>query len=245
MNDMKDKVIVITGASSGIGEETAKLLASKGARVVLAARRVERLDALVAEIKESGGSAIAKATDVSRREDLDALIELAVSEYGQVDVLINNAGIMPVAPMAMVKVDEWDRMIDVNVKGLLYGIAAALPGMKKRGEGHIINVASVAGHKVLPNFTVYCATKHAVRAISEGLRMENPDLRVTTISPGLIKTELEDSTPDEAIRQGVKDFYSQHAIPPSSISQAIAYAIEQPDYVDVNELLIRPTTQEV
>ena len=194
---MKDKIIVITGASSGIGEETAKLLASKGARVVLAARRVERLDALVAEIKENGGAAIAKATDVRQREDLDALIELAVSEYGQVDVLINNAGIMLVAPMAMVKVDEWDKMIDVNVKGLLYGIAAALPGMKERGEGHIINVASVAGHKVLPNFTVYCATKHAVRAISEGLRMENPDLRVTTISPGLIKTELEDSTPDE------------------------------------------------
>ena len=242
---MKDKVIVITGASSGIGEETARLLASKGAKVVLAARRVERLDALVAEINGNGGTVIAKATDVSQREDLDALIELAVSEYGQVDVLINNAGIMPVAPMTMVKVDEWDKMIDVNVKGLLYGIAAALPGMKKRGAGHIINVASVAGHKVLPNFTVYCATKHAVRAISEGLRMENPDLRVTTISPGLIKTELEDSTPDETIRQGVKDFYSQHAIPPSSISEAIAYAIEQPDYVDVNELLIRPTTQEV
>ncbi|MEM7052938.1 MAG: SDR family oxidoreductase [Pseudomonadota bacterium] len=245
MNDMKNKVIIITGASSGIGEETAKLLASKGAKVVLAARRVERLDALVTEINENGGTAIAKATDVSRREDLDALIDLAVSEYGQVDVLINNAGIMPVAPMAMVKVDEWDKMIDVNVKGLLYGIAAALPGMKKRGSGHIINVASVAGHKVLPNFTVYCATKHAVRAISEGLRMENPDIRVTTISPGLIKTELEDSTSDEGIRQGVKDFYSQHAIPPSSISEAIAYAIEQPDYVDVNELIIRPTTQEV
>ncbi|MEM1081224.1 MAG: SDR family oxidoreductase [Pseudomonadota bacterium] len=242
---MQNKVIVITGASSGIGEDTAKLLASKGARVVLAARRVERLEALVADIKASGGSAIAKATDVSQRADLEALIELAVAEYGQVDVLINNAGIMPVAPMAMVKVDEWDQMIDVNIKGLLYGIAAALPGMKQRGAGQIINVASVAGHKVLPNFTVYCATKHAVRAISEGLRAENPDIRVTTISPGLIKTELEDSTPDAAIREGVKDFYDQHAIPPACISEAIAFAIEQPDYVDVNEFIIRPTTQEV
>ncbi|MEM8549097.1 MAG: SDR family oxidoreductase [Pseudomonadota bacterium] len=245
MSGITDKVIVITGASSGIGEETAKLLASKGAKIVLAARRVDRLDALVADIKADGGTAIAKATDVSKRDDLEALIELAVSEYGQVDVLLNNAGIMPVAPMVMVKVDEWDKMIDVNIKGLLYGIAAALPGMKKRGKGHIINVASVAGHKVLPNFTVYCATKHAVRAISEGLRAENPDLRVTTISPGLIKTELEDSTPDPSIREGVKAFYDAHAIPPSSISEAIAYAIEQPDYVDVNELLIRPITQEI
>ncbi|ADE55807.1 SDR family oxidoreductase [Coraliomargarita akajimensis] len=242
---LQDKVIVITGASSGIGEETARLLASKGARVVLGARRADRLNALVAEIEQEGGQAIALATDVSQQVDVQALVQLAVTEYGHVDVLLNNAGIMPVAPMVMTKVDDWDRMIDVNVKGLLYGIAAVLPLMKERGEGHVINVASVAGHKVIPNFTVYCATKHAVRAISEGLRAENPDIRVTTISPGLIKTELEDSTPDADIRAGVKDFYSQHAIPSSSISEAIAYAIEQPGYVDVNELVIRPTTQEL
>lgn len=245
MSQIENKVIVITGASSGIGEETAKLLAAKGAKLVLAARREERLQALVSEIQSKGGEAVAKATDVSRREDLEALIAFSAESFGPVDVLLNNAGIMPVAPMEMVRVDDWDRMIDVNMKGLLYGVAAVLPGMKERGSGHIINVASVAGHKVLPNFTVYCATKHAVRAISEGLRMENPDLRVTTISPGLIKTELEDSTPDAELREGVKDFYSQHAIPPSSISEAIAYAIEQPDYVDVNELVIRPITQEV
>ena len=245
MSSLENKVIVITGASSGIGEDTAKLLAGKGAKVVLAARRMERLTALVEAIQSNGGTCIAKATDVSRREDLEALIQLAISEFGRVDVLLNNAGIMPVAPMAMTKVDEWDRMIDVNMKGLLYGIAAVLPGMKERGSGHIINVASIAGHKVLPNFTVYCATKHAVRAISEGLRMENPDLRVTTISPGLIKTELEDSTPDPSIRAGVKDFYRAHAIAPSSISEAIAYAIEQPDFVDVNEMVIRPTSQEI
>ncbi|MBK1880112.1 SDR family oxidoreductase [Pelagicoccus mobilis] len=245
MGTIENKVIVITGASSGIGEETARLLASKGARVVLGARRVERLDSLVADIQKAGGTAVAQATDVTNREQVSELIQKATTEFGQVDVVINNAGIMPVAPMAMAKVDEWDSMIDVNIKGLLYGIAAALPGMKERGEGHIINVASVAGHKVFPNFSVYCGTKHAVRAISEGLRMENPDIRVTTISPGLIKTELEDSTPDPAIREGVKDFYSQHAIPPSSISEAIAYAIEQPAQVEVNELVIRPITQEL
>lgn len=245
MSQIENKVIVITGASSGIGEETAKLLAAKGGKVVLGARRQDRLETLVAEIESKGGTAAAKATDVSKREEVEALIEFAREKFGRVDVLLNNAGIMPVAPMSMTRVEDWDRMIDVNMKGLLYGIAAVLPGMKERGNGHVINVASVAGHKVLPNFTVYCATKHAVRAISEGLRMENPDLRVTTISPGLIKTELEDSTPDAEIRDDVKDFYSQHAIPPSSISEAIAYAIEQPDYVDVNELIIRPTTQEV
>ena len=245
MSGIKGKVIVITGASSGIGESTAKELGKSGAKLVLAARRTERLKALVDEIEKGGGTAQAVATDVSKRDDVETLIRTAMEVHGQIDVLINNAGIMPVAPMEMTKVDDWDRMIDVNVKGLLYGIGAALPHMKEKGAGHIINVASVAGHKVFPNFTVYCATKHAVRAISEGLRMESPELRVTTISPGLIATELEDSTPDEAIRTGVKEFYAEHAIPAQTIADAIAYAVAQPDSVDINEMVIRPTTQEL
>lgn len=245
MSGIKGKVIVITGASSGIGETTAKELAKSGAKMVLAARRADRLESLVADIESQGGSAIAVTTDVSKRSDVEALISKALERHGQIDVLINNAGIMPVAPMAMTKIDDWDRMIDVNVKGLLYGIGAALPSMKERGSGHIINVASVAGHKVFPNFTVYCATKHAVRAISEGLRMESPELRVTTISPGLIATELENSTPDAEIREGVKEFYAEHAIPAQTIADAIAYAVAQPDSVDINEMVIRPTTQEL
>ncbi|HEW97796.1 MAG: oxidoreductase [Candidatus Parabeggiatoa sp. nov. 3] len=245
MKTLSEKTVVITGASSGIGEETARLLAQKGAKVVLGARRVDRLEALAEDIQQSGGTAIIQATDVTKRDDVEALVKMAVDKFGQIDVLINNAGIMPVAPMEKARVEEWDQMIDVNVKGLLYGIAAALPLMKARGQGHIINIASIAGLKLVPNFTVYCATKHAVRAISEGLRMENPDIRVTTISPGLIATELEDSTPDKELRQGVKDFYAQHAIPAKPIADAIVYAIEQPNYVDVNEMVIRPTTQEI
>jgi NADP-dependent 3-hydroxy acid dehydrogenase YdfG len=245
MAGINGKVIVITGASSGIGEETARLLAKKGAKVVAGARRAERMQKLTEQIKADGGEAVFHPTDVVKRGDVEALVAKAVEEFGQVDVMINNAGIMPVAPMEMLCVDDWDKMIDVNMKGLLYGIAATLPLMKKRREGQIINVASVAGHKVIPNFTVYCATKHAVRAISEGLRAENPDIRVCTISPGLIATELENSTPDPELRKGVKEFYSQHAIPAVTIAEAIAYAIEQPDYVDVNEMVIRPTTQDI
>lgn len=245
MDHIQDKVVVITGASSGIGESTARLLAEKGARLVLAARRVDRLSSLVSDIEAAGGTAMAVQTDVSKREDVEALIAASHEAYGHIDVLINNAGIMPVAPMEMARIDDWDKMIDVNVKGLLYGIGAALPHMKERKQGHIINIASVAGHKVFPNFTVYCATKHAVRAISEGLRMESPEIRTTIISPGLIATELEDSTPVPEIREGVKAFYAEHAIPAKTIADAIAYAIAQPDSVDINELLIRPTTQEL
>jgi NADP-dependent 3-hydroxy acid dehydrogenase YdfG len=245
MENIAGKVVVITGASSGIGAEIARVLAEQGAKVALGARRQDRLDTLAQAIRASGGTALVQVTDVTRRGDVDKLVQRAMDEFGPVDVMINNAGIMPVAPMAMVRVDEWDQMIDVNVKGLLYGIAAVLPDMTKRKGGHIINVASVAGHKVLPNFTVYCATKHAVRAISEGLRAENPDIRVTIISPGLIATELENSTNVDEVREQVKAFYAQHAISPRAIADAIAYAIGQPDEVDVNELLIRPTTQDL
>ncbi len=245
MAGIAGKVVVITGASSGIGEETARVLAGQGAKVALGARRKDRLDALVEEIRKGGGAAVAQATDVTRRSEVDRLVKRATDEFGPVDVMINNAGLMPVAPMAMARVEEWDQMIDVNIKGLLYGIAAVLPAMKQRKEGHIINIASVAGHKVLPNFSVYCGTKHAVRAISEGLRAENPDIRVTIVSPGLIATELEDTTNVEEIRKQVKEFYAQHAIRPRAIADAIAYAIGQPDEVDINEMLIRPTTQEL
>jgi len=245
MENLADKVVVITGASSGIGEETARVLAEQGAKVVLGARRQDRLDALAGAIRKKGGAAVAQVTDVTQRSDVDRLVRRAVDELGPVDVMINNAGIMPVAPMAMVRVDEWDQMIDVNIKGLLYGIAAVLPAMAERKQGHIINVASVAGHKVLPNFTVYCATKHAVRAISEGLRAEHPDIRVTIISPGLIATELENSTNVPEVRAQVRAFYQEHAISPRAIADAIAYAINQPASVDVNEMLIRPTTQEL
>ena len=245
MENIAGKVVVITGASSGIGAEAAGVLAAAGAKVVLGARRQDRLEKLAEAIAKEGGTAIFEPTDVTKRADVDRLVKRATDQFGPVDVMINNAGIMPVAPMAMARVDEWDQMIDVNIKGLLYGIAAVLPAMKKRGQGHIINVASVAGHKVVPNFTVYCATKHAVRAISEGLRAENPDIRVTIISPGLIDTELENSTKAEEFRDQIKAFYAQHAISPKAIADAIAYAIGQPDEVDVNELLIRPTTQEL
>jgi len=245
MEKIAGKVVVITGASSGIGEETARVLAREGAKVALGARRQDRLETLAQDIRKGGGEAVVQVTDVTRRADVDRLVHRATDEFGPVDVMINNAGIMPVAPMAMVRVDEWDQMIDVNVKGLLYGIAAVLPDMVERKQGHIINVASVAGHKVLPNFTVYCATKHAVRAISEGLRAEHPDIRVTIISPGLIATELENSTNVDEVREQVKAFYQQHAISPRAIADAIAYAIGQPDEVDINELLIRPTTQDL
>jgi len=245
MANIAGKVVVITGASSGIGEETARVLANEGAKVALGARRRERLDALAEAIRRDGGTAVVEATDVTRRADVDKLVQRAMDEFGRVDVMINNAGLMPVAPMEMVRVEEWDQMIDVNIKGLLYGIAAVLPHMKQRKQGHIINIASVAGHKVLPNFAVYCGTKHAVRAISEGLRAENPDIRVTIISPGLIATELEDTTNVEEIRKQVKEFYARHAISPRVIADAIAYAIGQPDEVDINEMLIRPTTQDL
>lgn len=245
MENIAGKVVVITGASSGIGAETARVLAGAGAKVVLGARRRDRLEKLAKAMANEGGTAVFEVTDVTRRAEVDRLVKRATDQFGPVDVMINNAGLMPVAPMAMVRVDEWDQMIDVNIKGLLYGIAAVLPAMKQRGKGHIINIASVAGHKVVPNFTVYCATKHAVRAISEGLRAENPDIRVTIVSPGLIATELENSTKAEGFRDQIKAFYAQGAISPKAIADAIAYAIGQPDEVDLNELLIRPTTQEL
>src|SRR6201981_3305102 len=246
MSDIKGKVVVITGASSGIGESTAKFLAEQGAKVVLGARRSKRIDEVAKEISANGGKAIGLATDVTKRVEVEALIQRAVEGFGRVDALINNAGIMPIAPIEALKVDEWDRQIDVNIKGLLYGVAAALPHMQKQKSGHIINIASVFGIKVFaPGGTAYCATKAAVRTLTEGLRMElhSQNIRCTMISPGAIATELAESSSDEATRKNLREFMKM-AIPAAAIARAIAYAIEQPVEVEVDEMVIRPTVQD-
>jgi len=240
------KVAIVTGASSGLGESTALHLAARGAKVVLAARRVDRLQKLVDDIRASGGQAIAVATDVAKREDLEKLAAAAVEAFGRIDVLVNNAGVMPLSPLARLKVDEWDRTIDVNIKGVLYGIAAVLPRMQAQGSGHIINIASIAGIKVFtPIGTVYSATKHVVRAISEGLRIESgPSIRVTTVSPGAVESELKHGSSDPDAAAGVKAFYDANQIPADSVARAIVYAVEQPANVDINEIVIRPVSQE-
>ena len=245
--NIEGKVVVITGASSGLGEATARLLSAQGASVVLGARRVERLRSLADELTGRGGKAMAVATDVTDRDQVKGLVDAAVQAYGRIDVMINNAGLMPQAPLERLKVDEWDRMIDVNIKGVLYGIAAALPHMQRQKSGHIINVSSVAGHKVGPGFTVYAATKHAVRALSEGLRQEvKPyNIRTTVISPGAVATELPDSVTEPDVAERIRKFYEENAIPAESFAKAVAFAIGQPEEVDVNEILFRPTRQEL
>jgi NADP-dependent 3-hydroxy acid dehydrogenase YdfG len=245
-SNIAGKVVVITGASSGIGESTAKLLARHGAKVVLGARRKDRLDAAVKEISAAGGKAISFAVDVTKRSEVEALIRGAVESLGRVDVIVNDAGIMPIAPIDALKVEEWDRQIDVNIKGLLYGVAASLPQMQKQKSGHIINMASVFGIKVFaPGATVYCATKAAVRALTEGLRIElhSRNIRCTMISPGAVTTELPESSSNEATRKNLREFYKM-AIPANSIASAIAYAIEQPAEVEIDEIVIRPTAQD-
>jgi NADP-dependent 3-hydroxy acid dehydrogenase YdfG len=214
---------------------------------VLGARRVDRIRSLADELTASGGKAVAIATDVTQRDQVQKLVDAAVQTYGRVDVMINNAGLMPQAPLERLKVDEWDRMIDVNIKGVLYGIAAALPYMKQRKAGHVINVSSVAGHRVGPGFAVYAATKHAVRALSEGLRQEvKPyNIRTTVISPGAVATELPQSVTDPEAAERIRKFYADVAIPADSFARAVAFAIGQPEEVDVNEILFRPTRQEL
>jgi NADP-dependent 3-hydroxy acid dehydrogenase YdfG len=241
-----DKVVVITGASSGIGESTARLLAGSGAKVVLGARRTDRVDALVKDITVKGGTALGFHADVTKRSDVEALVQGAIHEHGRIDVIVNNAGIMPIAPMAALKVEEWDRMIDVNIRGLLFGVAAVLPIMQKQKQGHIISMSSVGGFKVwAPGGTVYSATKFAVRAVVEGLRMEHKadNIRCTIISPGAVATELPEGSSEEGTRKNLREFY-KIAIPADSVARAIAYAIEQPAEVDVNEIVIRPTKQD-
>lgn len=245
-NNIAGKVVVITGASSGLGEATARHLSAQGASVVLGARRVERIQALAQELTRNGGKAIAAATDVTRYEDVKALVDAAVQTFGRVDVMINNAGLMPHSPLERLKIDDWNRTIDVNIKGVLYGIAAALPHMKQQKSGQIINVASVAARTVRPGSAVYAASKSAVLMISEGLRQEVKPygLRTTVISPGAVATDLPNSITEADVAGFVSKFYEEIAIPAESFARAVAFAISQPAEVDVNEILFRPTRQE-
>jgi NADP-dependent 3-hydroxy acid dehydrogenase YdfG len=244
-DNIKGKVVVVTGASSGLGEATARHLALSGARLVLGARRIDRLQALAQELGLGPNAAV--ATDVTSADQVKRLVDHAVQAHGRVDVLINNAGLMPHSPLERGKIADWERMIDVNLKGVLYGIAAALPHMKTQKSGHIINVSSVAGHTVRPGGAVYSATKHAVRVISEGLRQEvKPyNIRSTIISPGAVATELPDSITEPDVAKNVHDFYEKFALPPASFARIVAFAIGQPEDVDVNEILFRPTQQEL
>lgn len=245
MSEIKDKVVIITGASSGLGEATARRLAKNGAKLMLAARREERLKQLVADIQKDGGTAKYEVIDVTNKSQVEALAKATHQAYERIDVLVNNAGLMPLSPLDETKVDEWDKMVDVNIKGVLYAIAAVLPIMRQQKSGHIINISSVSGHKVFPGGTVYCATKFAVKAISEGIRLEsNGEIRATNISPGAVDTELTNTISHEETAKNVKQMYSI-AIDSDAIARAIAYVIEQPGDVDVNEMIIRPIKQEL
>jgi NADP-dependent 3-hydroxy acid dehydrogenase YdfG len=244
-SNIAGKVVVITGASSGLGAATARHLAANGARLVLGARRLDRMQALAKEIGLPAGAVV--QTDVTDSEQVKRLTEAAVAAHGRLDVILNNAGLMPHSPLERGKIDDWNRMIDVNLKGVLYGIAAALPYMKAQRSGHIINVSSVAGHKVRPGSAVYAATKAAVRMLSEGLRQEvKPyNIRTTVISPGAVQSELPKSITEADVAKGIQEFYEAYAIPAESFARMVAFAIGQPDEVDVNEILFRPTAQEL
>nr|WP_298410359.1 SDR family oxidoreductase [uncultured Halomonas sp.] len=244
-DQIQGKVVVITGASSGLGAETARHLAKRGAKLVLAARRKERLDDLAKELKEIGAEASIKATDVTDRSQVEALVKHTTDTFGRLDVMINNAGLMPLSPLAEGRIDEWEQMIDVNVKGVMYGIYAALPVMNQQQSGHFINLSSVAGHVVFPGSAVYSASKFAVWALSEGLRKEaGPNIRTTTLSPGAVQSELPQSVGHDETSKQVNDLYEM-AIPAASVARAIVYAIEQPADVDINEVILRPTAQEM
>lgn len=247
MSNTKDKVVIITGASSGIGEATAKNLAEKGAKLVLAARREDRLKSLQEEITKNGGQAIYKVVDVTSHSQMEELAQAALDEFGRIDVLVNNAGLMPLSLLRNQKVDEWNTMIDVNIKGVLYGISAVLPTMREQKSGHVINLSSVAGHAVGAGSAVYSATKFAVKAITEGLRLEESaggsNIRATNISPGAIATDLKETITDTDLKSGIDEFY-KGAIEVESIARAIAFAIDEPGDIAVNELIVRPVHQE-
>ena len=246
MNDnIKDKVIVITGASSGLGLAAARALSEQGAYLVLGARRIDRLQQLADELNSAGQRALAVATDVTVLADVQNLVDTAVNTFGRIDVMVNNAGIMPISALERLKVEDWEKTVDVNVKGVLYGIAAALPHMQRQMSGQFINVASVAGHKIMPNGAVYSASKHAVCALSEGLRQEvKPwNIRTTIVSPGAVDSELPGSITEADVAQGMQGFYQVTAIGADSFARVIAFAISQPDDMDVNEVVFRPTRQ--
>jgi NADP-dependent 3-hydroxy acid dehydrogenase YdfG len=245
---IQDKIIVITGASSGIGYSTAKALAKKGAKIVAGARRKNRLETLQKEITDAGGEIIICETDVTKKSDCDNLVKQAINKYGTVDVLINNAGLMPLSFVKSLKIDEWDKMIDVNIKGVLYCTAAVVPTMVEKKSGHIVNISSVAGRVVFPAGSVYCATKHAVTAFSEGLRQElsvRKNIRITSIEPGVVQTELTNTITEKALEAFVEKHKEMEGLQAEDISNAIIFAIEAPNHVNVNEILVRPTTQEV
>jgi NADP-dependent 3-hydroxy acid dehydrogenase YdfG len=238
-------VIAITGASSGIGEATARLLARRGAALVLGARRTDRLDRIADDLRRGGAAVIAHTTDVTRREDLEALIARAVDEFGRLDVLVSNAGIAKIGPVTDVDVDGWTAMIDVNLRGVLYGIAAALPVFRRQGRGHFVTTVSTSGLKIVPNQAVYAATKNAVRTLLEGLRQESTDgvIRTTAISPGVVRTELDGSIDDPAVRAQIQRNMAEFAISPDAVARAVAFALEQPDDVEIGDITIRPTVQ--
>lgn len=245
MSQIEGKVVAITGGSSGLGEATARLLAEKGAKVFLGARREDNLKRIVEDIRESGGEADYRAVDVTRRDEIESFADAAVERFGRIDVLVNNAGLMPLSPLDALQVDDWDRMVDINVKGVLYGIAAVLPKMREQGDGHIINLSSVAGHTVFENSAVYSGTKYAVWAIAEGLRMEAGDeIRSTTISPGAVQSELTTTISHEETSEAVDALY-ESAIGADAVARSIAFAIEQPRDVDINEIVLRPTAQKL
>jgi NADP-dependent 3-hydroxy acid dehydrogenase YdfG len=244
MSGIEGKVVAITGASSGIGEATALLLAERGAKVVLGARRPERLEALAARIEKAGGEAAWVRTDVTRREDLSGLVRLARDRYGKIDVLVSNAGIGLISPLDDLRVEDWEEMIDVNLKGVLYGIAAALPVFREQGFGHFVNTVSTAGLRIVPLQSVYAGTKNAVRTISEGLRQEAGDsLRVTVVSPGFVRTDFAEHM-DPDVKAQILDKMNKIALSPDAVARAIAFAIEQPDGVDVGDIVVRPTAQD-
>jgi NADP-dependent 3-hydroxy acid dehydrogenase YdfG len=238
-------VVAITGASSGIGEATARLLASSGAAVVLGARRTDRLEQLAAELRSAGASVVTSTTDVTRREDLERLVARATDEFGRLDVLVSNAGISKIGPVADADIDGWSAMIDVNLRGLLHGIAAAMPVFRSQGSGHFVTTASTAGLKIVPDMAVYAATKNAVRTVMEALRQESTDgvIRTTTISPGFVNTELDGSIDDPALRQQIRTNMDAFGLPPDAVARAIAFAIEQPHDVEIGDITIRPTRQ--
>ncbi len=243
MSTQLKQVIVITGASSGIGEATARMLANDGARVVAVARRKDRLDRLVTDIEAKGGQAIAIEADVTSYEDMQRVAQAAKDTYGRLDVWVNNAGVMPLSPVEMNRLEEWNWMVDVNIKGVFNGVAAAQPLMRAQGGGQFVNVSSVAGHLVFPGAAAYCATKFAVRAFGEGIRMESDgSIRVTNISPGAIKTELTDHIAVPEVKEGVKAFVDI-AIDADAVARAIHFAVSQPNDVDINEVIIRPSKQ--
>jgi NADP-dependent 3-hydroxy acid dehydrogenase YdfG len=243
---LQGQVIVITGASSGLGEAAARLLSSRGAIIAMGARRRERIEALAAEFSGAGRGALAMEMDVTSADQVKALVDAAVERFGRIDVMINNAGIMPNSPIDRLLIEEWERAIDVNIKGVLYGIAAALPHFQRQKSGHFVNVASVAGHRVRPGSAVYSATKYAVRALSEGLRQEVKawNVRTTIISPGAVQSELIDGITDESTRQSTHQMYARNAIGSDSFARAVAFALSEPPDVDINEILYRPTAQE-